>query len=148
MRDNMIEGVILAPLKIIPVDKGDVLHAMKRTDASFCGFGEVYFSTVNKGQVKAWKRHRKMTLNLVVPCGEIKFVLYDERVGSPTYGKFFEVALSRRNYQRLTVPPMIWMGFQGMGDGVNMLLNIANIPHDPQEADRLDVNNVLIKYNW
>ena len=139
---------MLTPLKIIPGDTGDVLHAMKRTDASFCGFGEVYFSTVNKGQVKAWKRHRKMTLNLIVPCGEIKFVLYDGRTESPTYGKVFGVVLSRDNYQRLTVAPMIWSGFVGMGKGLNMLLNIASIPHDPQEVERLDVYNELIQYNW
>ena len=148
MKNNAIEGVILAPLKIISGDAGDVLHVMKRTDASFCGFGEVYFSTVNKGQVKGWKRHREMTLNLVVPCGEIKFVLYDDRTESPTCGKIFEVVLSRGNYQRLTVPPMIWMGFMGTGDGLNMLLNIASIPHDPQEADQMHPYDNHIQYNW
>jgi dTDP-4-dehydrorhamnose 3,5-epimerase len=121
---------------------------MKRTDASFCGFGEVYFSTVNKGQIKAWKRHRNMTLNLVVPCGEIKFALYDDRTESPTCGKFLEVVLSRDNYQRLTVAPMIWMGFKGISEGINLLLNIASIPHDPLEADRLDVHNKRIQYDW
>lgn len=148
MKNNEIEGVMLTSLKIIPGDTGDVLHAMKRTDASFYGFGEVYFSTVNKGQVKAWKRHREMTLNLVVPCGEIKFVLYDDRTESSTCGNYFDVVLSRGNYQRLTVPPMIWTGFMGIGDGLNMLLNIASIPHDPQEADRLDVHNTRIQYDW
>ena len=146
MKSSVIERVMLTPLKIISGDAGDVLHAMKITEASFCGFGEVYFSTVNKGQVKAWKRHRKMTLNIVVPCGEIKFVLFDDRTESPTCGKIFEVFLSRSNYQRLTVPPMIWMGFMGMGDELNMLLNIASIPHDPQEGDRLELTR--IRYNW
>lgn len=146
--NTAIEGVILTRLRVIPGHAGGVLHAMKRTDASFCGFGEAYFSTVNKGQVKAWKRHREMTLNLVVPCGEIKFVLYDDRTESPTCGKIFEVVLSRGNYQRLTVPPMIWMGFMGIGDGLNMLLNIASIPHDPQEADRLDIDEARIQYDW
>lgn len=148
MKNNAIEGIMLTPLEIVPEDSGNVLHAMKRTDASFCGFGEVYFSIVNKGQVKAWKRHRKMTLNLIVPCGEIKFVLYDGRTESPTYGKVFGVVLSRDNYQRLTVAPMIWSGFVGMGKGLNMLLNIASIPHDPQEVERLDVYNELIQYDW
>ena len=139
---------MLTPLEIVPEDSGNVLHAMKRTDASFCGFGEVYFSIVNKGQVKAWKRHREMTLNLIVPCGEIKFVLYDGRTESPTCGKIFEVVLSLGNYQRLTIPRMIWTGFMGMGDGLNMLLNIASIPHDPQEADRMDVDDKRVQYNW
>jgi len=148
MKSDIIEGVMLTPLKIIPGDTGEVLHAMKRTDVSFCEFGEVYFSTVNTRQVKAWKRHRKMTLNLVVPCGEIKFVLYDERTESSTYGHLSDVVLSRDNYQRLTVPPMIWTGFMGLGDGVNMLLNIASIPHDPQEVDRLDKDDARIQYDW
>ena len=37
---------------------------------------------------------------------------------------------------RLTVPPMLWMGFQGVGDATAMLLNVANMPHDPDEVDR------------
>ena len=148
MTNNVIEGVSLTPLEIIPGDAGDILHAMKRTDASFCGFGEVYFSTVNRGQVKDWKRHRKMTLGLVVPCGEIKFVLYDDRAKSPSCGKILEIVLSLGNYQRLTVPPMIWMGFMGIGHGLNMLLNIASIPHDPQEADRMRPDDNHIQYDW
>ena len=144
----MIEGVILTPLKIIPGDSGDVLHAIKKIESSFHGFGEAYFSTIKKGAIKAWKRHHKMTLNLVVPSGKIKFVLYDDRMDSLTCNEFFEITLSRENYQRLTVPPMIWMGFKGLDDGLNMLLNIANIPHNPQESDRLDIINNNINYKW
>lgn len=144
----MIEGVILTPLKIIPGDAGDVLHALKKIEASFHGFGEAYFSTIKKGAIKAWKRHYEMTLNIVVPCGRIKFVLYDDRMGSSTYNEFFEITLSRENYQRLTVPPMIWMGFKGMDNDLNMLLNIANIPHNPAESDRLDIINSNINYKW
>jgi dTDP-4-dehydrorhamnose 3,5-epimerase len=144
----MLEGVILTPLKVIPGEHGNVMHAMKCTDPEFSGFGEAYFSTVNEGSVKAWKRHKQMTLNLVVPCGRIKFVLWDERQDSPTYSHFDEIELSLDNYQRLTVPPMVWMGFQGMGEGLNMLMNLADIPHDPDEAERLEVNNNKINYKW
>lgn len=144
----MIEGVNLTSLAIIPGDTGDVLHALKNTETSFCGFGEAYFSTVNKGAIKAWKRHHEMTLNLVVPCGEIGFVIYDDRPDSPTCGKIHEVILSRQNYQRLTVPPMLWLGFKGLGDGLNMLLNVADITHDPDEYDRVDAYNNHINYNW
>lgn len=144
----MIEGVFLTPLRIIPGENGDILHAIKVTDPTFAGFGEAYFSTVNKGAVKAWKRHRMMTLNLVVPVGEIKFVMYDDRQESSTCGKISEITLSRSNYQRLTIPLMIWMGFKGLGKGLNMLLNVTNIPHDPDEADRQDAFENDIGYNW
>ena len=144
----MIEGVELTPLKIIPGELGDVLHAIKRTDTSYAGFGEAYFSTVNKGAIKAWKRHHKMILNIVVPCGEILFVLYDERSDSSTYGKINELSLSLQNYQRLTVPSMVWLGFKGLGDGLNMLMNVSNIPHDPDEYDRIDAYKNHIDYQW
>jgi len=38
------------------------------------------------------------------------------------------------------------MGFQGVDKGGNILLNIANIEHKSDEADRKNMNS--IKYNW
>ena len=61
-----IDGVLLTPLKVINVLEGDVLHGMKCSDTGYSGFGEAYFSTIEPGMVKAWKRHHKMTLNLIV----------------------------------------------------------------------------------
>jgi dTDP-4-dehydrorhamnose 3,5-epimerase len=143
---SKIEGVLLTQLKVIEVPGGDVLHGMKSSDPGYLGFGEGYFSTVKHGAVKAWKRHHKMTLNLVVPLGSIYFVIYDDRKNSLSNGVYQEVVLSRNNYYRMTVPPMVWMGFQGVGKNTNMLLNIADIEHTYDEADRRDINE--IKYNW
>lgn len=144
----MIEGVSLNPLKVIKGENGNVLHALKAEEKTYKGFGEAYFSTVDHKSVKAWKRHHTMTLNIVVPIGEIMFVLYDDRNNSNTSGEIIEITLSEQNYQRLTVPPMVWMGFKGMGKTTNMLLNIANIQHDPEECDRIDAFNNNINYNW
>ena len=142
-----IADVLLTPLRIIPGDTGEVMHALKQPEESFQGFGEAYFSTVNNGAVKGWKKHQRMILNLVVPLGTIRFVLYDGRPGSKSFQCFQELTLSRENYQRLTVPSGVWMAFQGIGEGENMLLNIASIPHDPNEADNLPVQNDQIPYN-
>ncbi|MFM9944315.1 MAG: dTDP-4-dehydrorhamnose 3,5-epimerase family protein, partial [Bacteroidia bacterium] len=110
-------------------------------------FGEAYFSTVNFNVAKGWKKHRQMILNIVVPAGAIKFVLFDNRMESNTYQQMQEIELSKDNYQRLTVPPGIWMAFKGMGKELNMLLNIASIPHDPDEAENLPLVNELIPYS-
>jgi dTDP-4-dehydrorhamnose 3,5-epimerase len=146
MDNAVIDGVITTPQKIINVAGGGVYHAMKRSDASFCGFGEVYFSKIENNVIKAWKRHREMTLNLIVPVGAIRFVLFDDRVGSLTESLYQQVILSCKNYSRLTVPPMVWMGFQGVSEEDAMLLNIANITHNPSEVDRKDIND--IEFNW
>jgi dTDP-4-dehydrorhamnose 3,5-epimerase len=135
-----MDGVILRPLKQIYHPKGDIFHAMKKSDDGFNGFGEAYFSTINKGDIKGWKKHTKMTLNLIVPVGEIEFVVYNEETK-----EFFSVKLSQNNYQRLTVKPGLWMAFRGCGE-YNILLNLASIEHDPNEAISIDIED--IKYEW
>ena len=136
-----LKGVSLTPLKIIGGESGSVLHALKEAEGSFNGFGEAYFSTVEQGAVKGWKNHQRMTLNVIVPVGRIQFVLYDEIAD-----EWMECILSKNNYQRLTVSPGVWMAFKGLDEGLNMLLNIASIPHDPTEALNLPIKNDRFVY--
>ena len=135
-----MDGVILTPLKQIYHPKGDIFHAMKKSDIGFDGFGEAYFSTINQNDIKGWKKHTKMTLNIVVPVGNIEFVVYDENSK-----EFFSTKLSHNNYQRLTVKAGLWMAFKGL-DKYNMLLNLASIEHDPNEAINIGIE--AIKYGW
>jgi len=135
-----VDGVILTPLKQIYHPKGDIFHAMKKSDNGFDGFGEAYFSTLHGGDIKGWKKHTKMVLNLVVPMGEIEFVIYDEKKD-----EFFSVKLSQKNYQRLTVKAGLWMAFRGVEQN-NMLLNLASIEHNPDEARSITLDE--IKYRW
>jgi dTDP-4-dehydrorhamnose 3,5-epimerase len=135
-----MDGVVLTPLKQIYNPKGDIFHAMKKSDSGFDGFGEAYFTTVNRDDIKGWKKHNRMTLNLVVVAGEVEFIVYNE-----LSKLFFTIKLSKNNYQRLTVKPNLWMAFRGLDD-YNMLLNLANIEHDPKEADNLELE--AIEYEW
>ncbi|HEY6502864.1 MAG TPA: WxcM-like domain-containing protein [Chitinophagaceae bacterium] len=141
--DELITGVQVTPLKHIPGNAGDIFHIMKNDSPGFDGFGEVYISTVKPGSVKGWKRHTRMTLNIVVPLGKIRFVVYDE--GSK---KIQEVILSPDNYNRLTVPPGLWMAFRCEADQESFLVNFANIVHDPAEAENLAIDNNVIPYEW
>jgi dTDP-4-dehydrorhamnose 3,5-epimerase len=143
---GLIEGVQITPVKIIENPSGNIMHALKQHEKSFAGFGEAYFSTILCDSVKGWKKHRQMVLNIVVPVGSIQFVLFDGRPGSKSYLEMQEMQLSPANYQRLTVPPGVWMAFKGQSQGLNMLLNIGSIPHDPAEADNLPLKNDLINY--
>ena len=141
-----IEGLILTPLKQIHHPKGDVLHGLKKSDAEYSSFGEAYFSTINNGEIKGWNKHKMMILNLIVPFGEVTFVIYDKRESSRSKGKFFKVTLSQANYQRLTVPPGLWLAFEGKSNDINLILNIADMEHDPDEIEKMDLNK--IPYNF
>jgi dTDP-4-dehydrorhamnose 3,5-epimerase len=144
---DILNGVSLTPLKIIHHPKGDIMHALKKSEASFNGFGEAYFSTVVGGEIKGWKMHRKMILNLIVPVGTIKFVLFDDRPDSPTKGIFWEKTISAKDYYRLTVQPLIWMAFQGVENELNLLLNIASIEHEPEEAENRAIDSIDFKWD-
>jgi len=140
----MIKDVLLTDLPIIKTPGGDVLHGIKHSDLSYKGFGEAYFSKIKYKSIKAWKRHRKMTLNLIVPIGEIRFIMYDDR--EKISSKFQEVIISTSHYVRLTVPPMIWLGFEGISKGESVILNIADIEHNPMEVDKKNIAD--INFNW
>ena len=141
-----MDGVTVTKLNQISHSKGDIYHAMKASDVGFHGFGEAYFSTINEGEIKGWNKHKSMTLNLVVPMGEVAFVIYDDREKSRSMGRFFTVMLSPSSYQRLTIAPGLWMAFKCNGNKTNLILNMANMEHDPNEIDRLDLDQ--IDYNW
>jgi dTDP-4-dehydrorhamnose 3,5-epimerase len=142
-----VEGVLLNSLKRIHHPKGDVFHGMKKSDTGFAGFGEAYFSTINTYDTKPWKKHLQMTLNFVVPIGEIRFVIYDDRENSITKNSFFDVTLGENNYKRITIPPGVWVAFSGVGQTYNLLLNLANLEHDPNEIERKE-SLYDIEYQW
>lgn len=131
MGDMSVAQICVTPLKRIHVVGGDVLHALKRTDDGFVDFGEAYFSMVEVGAIKAWKRHRRMTLNLIVPVGDVRFAFFAEHGTT-----WREELIGSSNYARLTVPPGIWFGFQGLAAPFSLVLNVADIPHDPDEVER------------
>ena len=135
-----LDDILETSLKRIAVAGGDVLHAMKKSDSGYIGFGEAYLSLVEFGAVKAWKRHLQMTLNLIVPVGKVRFVFVDSS------GLVKEVIAGEGHYVRLTVPPGIWFGFQGVSEGTALLLNIANIEHSTDEVESKILNE--FKYDW
>ena len=144
----MIDGVILTPLRQIFDERGKVMHMLREDSPVFSRFGEIYFSCTHPGVVKAWHLHKEMTLNYAVIYGEIKFVLFDDRPDSPTRGEIQEFFISPENYMLVTVPPMIWNGFKGVGLQTAIVANCATLPHTSEELERRSPNDLGIPYNW
>ena len=138
---SLLDQIQKTSLRRISTNGGDVLHAMKSSEGSFHGFGEAYFTWVDSNVVKAWKQHFQMTMNLVVPLGEVRFVFYD-----PASAFFREELIGEEHYHRLTVPPRIWFGFQGKAKNSSLILNLANRSHSSEEVIRKDLEE--IQFNW
>ena len=47
-----MKGLIISELNQIYNPKGDVLHALKKSDPAFLEFGEAYFTSVDKDKIK------------------------------------------------------------------------------------------------
>ena len=137
--DPKLTEFTLTPLRRIVVDGGDVLHGMKATDPGFEGFGEAYFSMVESGVRKGWKRHNRATPNLIVAVGQIRFMLTNGE------GRFESCLLSPDDqHARLTVPPGWWMAFENDLRTTSIVLNICNEPHNPSEFDAVE----LAQFIW
>ncbi len=143
-----IAGVVVRPLQVRSDERGAVMHMLRADAAHFERFGEIYFSVVNRGAVKAWRRHRSIVTNIAVPVGTIRVVLYDDRPDSATRGAVVEIETGRDSYSLITIPAGIWNGFLGLGPEPAVVANCATEPHDPAEVDRRPEDDATIPYIW
>ena len=120
----------------ISTKNGNVRHGLRVDDKDFSGFGEVYFSEVNKGCVKGWKRHSKMVVNLLPITGQFLIKIkknFEENPVKVFFGEF--------DYKLLRIEPNVWFAFEGLDDK-NILANVASIPHDPDEAETIEYEKI------
>ncbi len=137
----MIHGLQIVPKRQIVDDRGKIMHILRNDDPEFEVFGEVYFSWVNPGKIKAWHLHRLMTLNYVCPVGSVRLVLFDDRSESPTRGVVQSLVLDQNPYRLVRVPVGVWNGFSCIGDVPAMVCNVATEVHSSDEIIRKDLDD-------
>jgi dTDP-4-dehydrorhamnose 3,5-epimerase len=145
---SKIDGVQIIPLRKIPDERGTIMHMLRSDSEHFQRFGEIYFSTVYPGAIKAWHLHSEMGLNYAVIVGTIKMVLYDDRPDSPTKGALMELFPGENNYALVQVPAGVWNGFKGVGTKEAIVANCSTIPHRADEISRTSPFDPRIPYNW
>ena len=143
-----LKDVIITELKVIADDRGKVMHMLRNDSNVFKSFGEIYFSTIYKGSIKAWHLHKEATLNYTCVSGRVKLVLYDDRIQSDSRGKYQEIILSPEKYYLITIPPNIWNGFKGLGESESIIANCLNLPHNEKEMVREDPHSKKFQYDW
>jgi dTDP-4-dehydrorhamnose 3,5-epimerase len=143
-----IEGIQIASRRKIFDDRGVICHMLRHDDPEFQKFGEVYFSQIYLGVVKAWHIHSRMCLNYLLLVGSIRLVLADDREGSPTRGHIQEIILHEAEGKLVVIPPMIWNGFKGIGEGRALVANCATEVHDPTEISRRPHDDPYFQYDW
>ena len=149
MTTPKIHDLVVTDLKIIPDDRGAVMHMLRADAPHFRAFGEIYFSMINSKRIKGWKRHHEMTLNLASPHGRVELVVYDDRPNSPSFGALDRIVLGPDDrYALVTVPPMLWSGLRNIGKNEAIIANCATIPHRPTEADARPIDDPVFPVVW
>ena len=132
----------LHALKQFDNEAGGTWRALRSDDEGYRGFGEAYFTLINPGKTKAWKRHKVATCNLIVPVGEGLFVVEN----SVLQGQFTSYNIGVHSYQRLVIPPGRWFGFFGAGAQPNLVVNISDLIHDDVECENAPTDT--FPFDW
>ena len=133
--EDYIQDVKITQLSVFGDKRGSVLKMISVNSREFESFGEVYISEINKGCIKAWKKHSLQTQNLCVPVGRIQLVMIDDRENSKTYKNRISVNLERNEaFFLVKIPPGVIYGFKNLSDNNALIVNCTDIPHDPLEG--------------
>tara|TARA_B100000073_G_scaffold82687_1_gene63297 strand:+ start:48683 stop:49084 length:402 start_codon:yes stop_codon:yes gene_type:complete len=119
-------------LKKFDDERGSVLHGMKFNDKESFGIKEVYFSTVNYGFYKGWKKHQNMVLNLIVIEGKVLFYLADNE-----FREFKEIIICKNDLKRITIMPNQWLSFTSLVKPDSKIMNIANLTNKEDITDNI-----------
>ena len=139
----MLDKIKIQNLEKFSLENGDLYKGINLNENDYKSFGELYFTFIDYKAIKAWKRHKKMHMNLFVPVGNVEFVFFcDIKM------EFRKEKIGEDNYKRLSVPPNTWFGFMGLSKNKSLVVNLASIPHDDKEVEKLDIINDIITYEW
>ena len=119
------------------------------------GFDEVsipaaYLVTVNVGRIKGWAVHEKQIDRYFFVQGQVKLVLFDNRINSSTYRMINELYFGEINRALVSVPPGIYHAIENTGHAEALLFNIPSEAYVHEDPDKhtLPIENDLIPYKF
>lgn len=142
MAVKKIEGVEQVSLKVNADDRGYlmVLASVGRPDTfNVPVIREVYFvGNFAKGVIRAFHKHSVLVDYFFIGHGAAKFILVDDRKGSPTYKEINTYIISARNPSILIVPAGVYHGWMSLEDDTQMV-SIADQVYNKDKPDEVRV---------
>lgn len=122
MNKATIQDVACVPLKVNVDDRGYLIEIVHATDPFLKKFGQVYLvGNRTKGIIRAYHKHDVLWDYFFISHGSAKFILVDDRLGSPTYRHMNMFILSERNPAVLVVPAGVYHGWMSLEDDTQMV---------------------------
>lgn len=150
-----LPDVILIKPKVFKDSRGFFLETYKQSDFQSigikCNFVQDNFSYSEKNVLRGlhFQKGNKAQGKLVrVTQGEVFDVAVDIRVGSPTFGKYVAVSLSKDNHNMLWIPPGFAHGFLCLEEGTQLHYKCTDNEFDPASECTLAWDDPDIGIEW
>ena len=110
----------------------------------------VYQVSVRPGMIKGWVVHERQDDRLFHILGTTRWVLYDDRDGSPTKGLLNEFVFSEKNRAVMVIPRGVYHAVQNIGTFDAVFVNMPTRPYEHGDPDkfRLPLKNSLIPFSF
>ena len=123
----MIEDVKIIPLSVHTDDRGYLMEIARiqggdEPHAVVHQFGQVYLvGNMTRGTIRAFHKHLELWDWFCISHGSAKFVLKDDREGSPTFEEMIVVVVGDRKPSLVVVPPGVYHGWMSLEDDTQMV---------------------------
>ncbi len=124
----MIKDVSKIDLVAHVDDRGYLIEIIRANDPHFTEFGQVYLvGNFAQGVIRAFHKHEVLWDWFFISHGAAKFVLVDDREGSPTYKEQNVFVLSSRNPGLIAVPPGVYHGWMSLENDTQMVSTASEV---------------------
>ena len=140
----MIEGVKVIELTAREDDRGYLIEVVRHAGdgephSVVHKFGQVYLvGDPVRGSIRAFHKHAELWDWFFISHGSAKFVLKDDRQGSPTYGEVLSIIGSARKPKLLVVPPGVYHGWMSLEDDTQMV-STASHTYNRENPDEVRI---------
>jgi dTDP-4-dehydrorhamnose 3,5-epimerase len=109
-----------------------------------------YLFTIRPARIKGWGMHKRQADRYLGTRGQVRVVLFDGRVDSPTHGAYDQYFLGYELPSLLRIPPGVWHADQNVGPDEAAILNFPTVGYDPDQPDkyRIDPHSGEIPFDW
>jgi dTDP-4-dehydrorhamnose 3,5-epimerase len=147
-----IDGVLTRPAMTHSDERGEVTEILSEGWPELRGapIPHVYLATIEPGVIKGWICHTKQADRSVVLFGRLRWVLYDGRPGSPTFGLLQQLTFTERNRHLVVIPAGVWHAVENVGAREAVFVNLPTRAYRHEDPDkyRLPLDTAEIPFRF
>lgn len=147
---RLIDGVALHALAGGADARGSLFELLSARDGPIEPIVHVYQVHAQPGSVRAWVLHRHQDDRLAFISGTFRVVLFDQRPGSPSFGRLDVLDVGQDRPCLLRIPRFVIHGVQNRGEATASFVNMPTRVYDPADPDkwRLPADHPGIPYRF